>query len=89
VSPLARALAAVAIAMGVAAAATAIALSLNGCGAAANLPTLVDVESYSAALDECVQAADARPQADACRAQKRAQLCQSFPAVAGCDGGVE
>jgi hypothetical protein len=75
--------------MGIVATGTVIALSLSDCGAASQLPTLVDVESYSAALDECVQEADARAQADACRAEKRAQLCRMFPGLDRCDGGAE
>ena len=62
-------------------------LVLVGCGASS--PNALDVSAYGTEQFQCVEQADARPAADACRAASRAAFCAKWPTLQTCfpDGG--
>jgi hypothetical protein len=64
-----------------------LAILLAACTPGAQ-PDAVDVTAYTAEQMQCVEQADARPAADACRAASHDALCRRFPSLSTCqDGG--
>lgn len=50
----------------------------------ANSPSAPDVFAYTSDQVDCVEQADARPAADACRAAARASFCHTYPNASVC-----
>jgi hypothetical protein len=66
------------------------ALLVWGCAGGQGVPSTVDVTTMGAAEIACVEAADARPTADACRTAVKAAFCKSWPSLVTCgDAGGE
>lgn len=57
----------------------------------ANSPSAPDVFAYTSDQVDCVEQADSRPAADACRAAARASFCHQYPNAAVCptDAGAD
>jgi hypothetical protein len=62
-------------------------LALVACGGAPTAPAAA-LTAYAAEQIDCVEQADARAQADSCRAFVKSQFCSEYPAACATDGGA-
>lgn len=62
---------------------------VSACWRTGSGPSVLDVTTYSNALEDCRDQSDARAADDQCRATQRAAWCARFPTQHNCDGGLE
>ena len=57
--------------------------------AGASSPSAIEISAYGIEQFDCVDQADARTSADACRAASRMAFCRKYPTMPNCtDGGA-
>ncbi|HTQ47265.1 MAG TPA: hypothetical protein VMI75_31130 [Polyangiaceae bacterium] len=69
---------------------TPIALTVllaGACSPSGSMPSAVDISTYEADQVNCIDEADARAPADACRAAVKAAFCAKYPGAC-LDGGA-